>query len=647
MSEAPDSSRPWHPLPDWFRDLAAQERGSVLLETAKFDAGNSRTLLFRNPVVELIAHSAGDVASVLDQIDRHVKEGRYVAGFVSYECGEIFQNLKTLSGRTSDSVPLIQMGVFHAPLVFDHRPGRIQGDVPNPLAKAGKDDVKTAHVEDAVFQITEPEYGDKFRRVQDYLAAGHSYQVNFTDRVTGTFSGSPMALYRGLLDGQPVPYAAFIDCGAYQILSLSPELFYRTENGSITVRPMKGTWRRGASLEDDEQAVQKLQNDDKNRAEHVMIVDLLRNDIGKICQMGTVHVRQLMRVESYRTLHQMTSTITGTLAGDKSPSQVFSSLFPSGSITGAPKHRTMQIIQELEQQARDVYTGAIGWFGPDGNACFNVAIRTLLTRKQQFTLGVGGGITAYSDAAGEYAECKLKASFLRRKEHDFRLIETMRAEGTTVFLLDAHLQRLQKSAAYFQIPFDERRLRNEIAEHLKANAQGQMRVRLTLDSWGGSVLSVAPLDVVPWWGQILLSSLRTEASDIFLHHKTTNRMRYDIALEDARKNGFDEVLFMTRQGLVTEGAISNIFLRIDGAIVTPDEKSGLLPGIFRQSALARLPGSQSRPVSLEDLCTAERIWFCNALRGCRAVRKIVDEERRTLWTAPADATEDGDIALLE
>jgi len=636
MSKAPSSSRSWHPLPDWFRNLAARERGSVLLETAKFDSENFRTLLFRNPVHELVANSPEDVSAVFEQVDRYVDEGRYVAGFVSYECGELFQQLSAFSGRAPSSMPLVRMGVFGAPLVFDHRSGTVHGDAPGPVAEVGNDDAKPARIEEAALQITEQEYAKKIHRVQDYLAAGHSYQVNLTDRVTGTFTGSPLALYQGLLQAQPVSYAAFMDCGAYQVLSLSPELFYRTENGRITVRPMKGTWPCGVTLEDGEQAARDLLSDEKNRAEHVMIVDLLRNDIGRICRMGTIQVDRLMHVERYRTLLQLTSTITGTLDAGKSPTQRFASLFPSGSITGAPKRQTMKIIRELEDTKRDVYTGAIGWFGPGGKSCFNVAIRTVVANAQRFTFGVGGGITAYSNATEEYEECRLKASFLQHSGRAFQLIETMRAEGTRIALLDAHLRRLQKSAAYFQIPFDEPLVRNEVAACLEANTHSPARVRLTLDEWGGLAVSATPLDSVPWAGRILLSPSRTEASDVFLHHKTTNRALYESALRDARKAGFDEVLFTNQNGFVTEGAISSVFLRIDDAIVTPDEASGLLPGVFRQAILDQQPQTRIRPIRLEEFLTANQIWFGNALRGCRAVRTIENQKGEIVWTESID-----------
>lgn len=635
MSEATDSSIRWHSLPDWFRRLATQERGSVLLETAKFDAENFRTLLFRNPIDELAAKTVEDVLNILDQIDHHVEEGRYVAGFVSYECGEVFQNFSTFSETTRSPTPLIRMGVFNTPLTFDHRYGTIDGTIPSRSFEAGNDDSSEAQVEDVSLHISEQEYAEKISEIHEYLAAGHSYQVNFTDRVTGMFAGSRMALYRGLLQCQPVSYAAFMNYGEYQILSFSPELFYRTKNGRVTVRPMKGTWPRGVRLEDDEQAAQSLRNDEKNRAEHVMIVDLLRNDVGKVSELGSVKVDTFMQVESYRTLHQLTSTISGTLATNRRPTQILQSLFPSGSITGAPKRRTMEIIRELEQSPRGVYTGAIGWMGPHDQSCFNVAIRTLLLEGKRFTMGVGGGIVVDSDAIAEYQECQLKASFVKRLGTSFQLFETMLADGRVIELLESHLKRLRKSAAYFQIPLDESQLREELFRVLFANTHTKTRVRLSLDEHGQFQISASPLDVTKWSGRIFLASHRTDPSNVFLHHKTTNRLQYNLALEEARRNGFDEVLFVNELGMVTEGAISNIFLSLGGFIVTPDESSGLLPGVFRRSILDRSAAIENRPISLQELLRAEHIWYCNALRGCRTVQTIMDQQDRVLWVQSA------------
>jgi para-aminobenzoate synthetase/4-amino-4-deoxychorismate lyase len=390
------------------------------------------------------------------------------------------------------------------------------------------------------------------------------------------------------------------------------------------------------NLADDLRAAEMLRNDPKNCAEHVTIVDLLRNDLGRVCKLGSIRVEQLMQVERYNTLHQMTSSISGTLDVHKAPSEVFKALFPSGSITGAPKRRTMEIIRELERNARGVYTGAIGWFGPDGDACFNVAIRTLFTKMDRFTLGVGGGITADSDSAEEYKECQLKASFLQKAELEFHLIETMRASTGSIPLLDGHLQRISSSAQYFQIPFDEHAIRAEIEKNLADHIDPELRVRLTLEQDGQWKLAVSAFTEVPWSGRVLLSTDKTTSYDVFLHHKTSNRQIYEAALKDAVKDGFDEVLFTNQDGFVTEGAITNIFLLLDGTLITPDVSCGVLPGVQRNHILSTVPNSQSCKVSLADLLAADRIWVCNALRGIRPVTSISDQHGKILWNMRHD-----------
>lgn len=644
------SSQRWHPLPERFRLLAAQQRGAVLLETAKFDEENFRTLLFLDPISELIAESPEQIESVFRQIDSYLAHGQYVAGFVSYDCGEATHNIPVRDPAPSDRLPLIHMGVFRAPIVFDHRTGHIIG-FSGTISENTPESLATARVERSILEISEDDYTRRIQSVQDYLAAGHSYQVNFTDRVTGSFEGSPSAFYRHLIDQQPVSYAAYLDLGSRQILSLSPELFYRASNGKISVRPMKGTWPRGLSLADDERAADQLRHDPKNRAEHVTIVDLLRNDLGKVCKLGSVHVDRLMHVERYTTLHQMTSTVSGSLDTAKTSSEVFKALFPSGSITGAPKQRTMEIIREIERMPRGVYTGSIGWFGPNGEAGLNVAIRTLTVSASTFVLGVGGGITADSIPHEEYAECKLKASFLHTQRHtqkkDFHLIETMRAVSAHIPLLDVHLRRLRDSAVYFEIPLDEHALRRDIARLLEHHFESEQRVRLTLEQDGQWNIAISPLEPIAWSGRALLSSHRTDASDVFLRHKTSNRQVYEAAFRDARQRGYDEVLFTNHDGFVTEGAISNIFLLLDGILVTPETDCGLLPGVQRNHILASNPSSKSRKITLQDLLRAEQIWTCNALRRNRPVTTINDEEGNVLWRALRDIHQESTTPSVE
>lgn len=631
MSDERSSAPLWRPLPEWMRALAAQRRGAMLLETAKFDDENFRTLLFLDPICELTAESPEEVERLLAQVDAQVARGRYVAGFFSYECGKAMHNIRSRGRGTDGDVPLIRLGVFAAPVVFDHRDGSLEGANAAALADGARASFDAARITACALEISDGEYAESIRRIQDYLAAGHSYQVNFTDRVSGSFEGPPSALYRQLIERQPVSYAGFMDCGERQILSFSPELFYRISDRTITVRPMKGTWPRGVNREDDERAAALLRHDAKNRAEHVTIVDLLRNDLGKICELGSVRVDRLMQVERYSTVHQMTSSISGVVSQSTAPSDIFRALFPSGSITGAPKRRTMEIIEELERHPRGVYTGSVGWFGPNGDACWNVAIRTLVTSGDTFTLGVGGGITVYSIAAEEYKECKLKASFLQSPANNFHLIETMRAVEGRIPLLEQHLERLRNSAAYFDIPLREHALRLALAESLENSVEGELRVRLTLQQQGRWEIAVSALEQAPWSGRVLLCSQRTNAANVFLHHKTSNRQAYEAAFNRARRDGYDEVIFVNESGCVTEGAISNIFLLLDGALVTPPVHCGVLPGVQRSHILSQTPGSKCREVTLSELLAAEEIWMCNALRGSRALTSVSDEEGNILW----------------
>ena len=620
----------WHPLPAAFRDIAAQKPGSVLLETAKFDAENTQSYLFLDSVRELAATNASEAAESLARIDASLAEGYYLAGFVSYDFGEVLAGMPLQASPLSPGLPLLRLGIFREPVRFDHRTGETTGPV-YALPATTQAEVQTSSgLGLCTFATPEADYLRRVEAVQAYLAAGHSYQVNFTDRVTGSFSGSAIDLYRSRLNLQPVSFAAFLNLGESHILSFSPELFYRVKDRRLVTRPMKGTWPRGRNLQEDVLAAEALLRDGKNIAEHVTIVDLLRNDLGRICEMGSVAVDSFMQVERYNTLHQMTSTICGIVRRELSPSDIFAALFPCGSITGAPKRRTMEIIRETERQPRGVYTGAIGYFAPGGKACFNVAIRTAVCRGADLSLGVGGGVTVYSSPAEEYGECKLKAAFLTRSEQSFQLFETMRASGGTIPLLQAHLDRLRDSAGYFDFPFDEAAIRHELAVQL-ARSEGEHRFRLTLDQRGILSCENSALDTVPWHGRVLLWSITVDAADHFLQHKTSNRSFYEDALRKARQRGFDEVIFCNQSGCITEGAVSNIFVLSSGTLSTPHTSCGLLPGVRRAQVLRTRACVEAMALGRQELLQADAIWLTNALRGDRLVTALMDEDGALLW----------------
>jgi para-aminobenzoate synthetase/4-amino-4-deoxychorismate lyase len=417
-----------------------------------------------------------------------------------------------------------------------------------------------------------------------------------------------------------VAYGALVNLAGRSILSFSPELFFRVRDREIATRPMKGTWPRGLDVAEDALAALALHHDEKNRSEHIMIVDLLRNDLGRICSTGSIRVDDLFSIERYTTLLQMTSTISGTLRADAGWHEIFRSIFPSGSITGAPKISTMRIIRDLENTPRGIYTGAIGFIAPSGDATFNVAIRTLVLDDGAVTMGVGGGIVYDSDPAAEFAECQLKAAFLTRSQPSFELIETLLwRDGFT--LLPLHLDRLRLSCDYFDRAYDSA----EIESRLHALAAtfaplSRHRVRLTLDPRGQIALTHSPLAAnAPGTDtcRVTLAAERSLSSDVFLRHKTTHRPLYDRLFAAAQQAGFDEVLFLNEHDELTEGAISNLFVRIEGRLCTPPLASGVLPGVFRRHLLEAVPRAEERILTLADLRAADEIYLCNSVRGLR------------------------------
>ena len=356
-----------------------------------------------------------------------------------------------------------------------------------------------------------------------------------------------------------------------------------------------------------------------------MIVDLLRNDLGRICTTGSIQVDGLFSIEKYETLLQMTSTVSGVLRPQISYYDIFRSLFPSGSVTGAPKIHTMEIIRELERRPRGAYTGAIGFISPHGASVFNVAIRTLVLKDGRAQMGVGGGIVADSDPAEEYRECLLKAAFLTRTPHDFQLIETMLWKKE-FFLLSMHLERLESSAAYFNFTFDRAAILLRLHELSKSfAAEKSYRVRLLLNANGRFTVEDSELSAEPYGGCVRLSLERTSSNDVFMRHKTTQREIYDRRYAEARAAGLDEVIFQNERGEITEGAISNIFIKTSGKMITPPLSSGVLPGVFRRYLLETDATAEERIVTMEDLKAADAVFLCNSVRGLREVETILTD----------------------
>jgi len=612
-------------LPESIAPLVGETPGSMLLETSRPDAENNRSYIFLHPLRILDAQTPDEIPGLFQRIEEALAEGCYVAGFLSYESGYCLQGI---ADEMPHSLPLACFGVYREPIVFDHILGTFSGPpLPTLPAQIATPHTAPAFTEDEIALSLAPEaYRDKIAQIKEQIAAGATYQVNFTGRIRLRTEASPAELYLALSRQQPVAYGALVNLAGRAILSFSPELFFRVRDRQIVTRPMKGTWPRGLDSAEDALAALTLHHDEKNRSEHIMIVDLLRNDLGRICTTGSIRVDDLFRVERYPTLLQMTTTVSGSLRAGLRWHDLFRSLFPSGSVTGAPKISTMRIIRELEDSSRGIYTGSIGFLAPTGDACFNVAIRTLEMENGAATMGVGGGIVYDSDSTAEYAECRLKTAFLTRSQPPFDLIETMLwSDGYT--LMPLHLDRLRLSCEYFDRPFDATGI--EACLHVLAATFAPLsrhRVRLTLDRHGKIALTSSPLMPNPASGtatcRVTLAAERTTSNDLFLRHKTTHRPLYDQLFAAAEHAGFDEVLFCNERDEVTEGAISNIFVRIAGHLCTPPLACGLLPGVFRSYLLDTLPRAEERILTLADLRAADELYLCNSVRGLRRITHL-------------------------
>jgi para-aminobenzoate synthetase/4-amino-4-deoxychorismate lyase len=474
--------------------------------------------------------------------------------------------------------------------------------------------------------VSEAEYTDAIRAVRRHIGKGNVYQINYTAPLRVRVEGDPRGLYRRLRARQRVPYAAYLNTGSRQILSCSPELFFQREGDRISTKPMKGTIRRGRTLEEDRTLQEDLASDPKNRAENLMIVDLLRNDLSVCCRPGSVTVPSLYETEPYQTVTQMTSTVEGCLQADAGLADVLRALFPCGSVTGAPKRRAMRIIRELETTPRGVYCGAIGMAGPSDTAVFNVAIRTVVLDGEEGTMGVGSGIVWDSDPGGEYEECALKGAFLTKPrsvqprsaepDDDLRLIETMRYDGLCIPLFDRHVERLARSAEYFSFPFDEERFRRRVHRAVHGQGDDVLKVRATLGRWGRITVTTSPVEEAtdePW--RLTLADERVDRTDPLFYHKTTRRGVYQRALETARAAGYDEAILLNRDDEVTEGTYTNLFVRRGEVLYTPPVDSGLLAGVYRDYVLDTRPEAKERTLTLEGLRQADALYCCNALRG--------------------------------
>ncbi|HYR28858.1 MAG TPA: aminodeoxychorismate synthase component I, partial [Thermoanaerobaculia bacterium] len=571
---------------------------------------------FTSPVRLITAHDVDQVRAALTAVDREVAQGGYAAGFVAYEAAAAFD---LPCRESSGGLPLVCFGIFP--------PANVESLT--RLPRGGE--ARLGHWTPSVDRAG---YLEAVRRIKTRIEAGDTYQINYTFRLSADFAGDPRTLMRDLHAAQGGEWNAYLETPAYAICSASPELFFALDGRRIECRPMKGTAPRGFWPDQDLFRAEALRTSEKNRAENVMIVDMVRNDVGRVATVGSVRAFPMFEVERYPLQWQMTSTVSGDVPS-RSIVRIFDAMFPSGSVTGAPKHSAMSIIRELETTPRGAYTGAIGYVSPHGRSHFNVAIRTVVADLERHVaeFGVGSGVVWDSVDRDEYEECLVKAQMLRpsspHRKHvpsyvvddppRFRLLETLLwMPGSGFALLDRHIDRLSASAACFGFSFDAEEVRSMLANAVEDLA-GPARVRIQLEADGDLLCEAVDLVPLPSPMTVTLAREPVDRFDLFLYHKTTKRDVYDRAR--AHRPEAHAVILWNEDGEITEATDFNVVVDLDGRRVTPPIACGVLPGTFR-AQLLETGEIVEGVVSKEDLLRARRIQLINSVRGTVDVRLI-------------------------
>ena len=569
------------------------------------DPGSAAWLLFGKPIEIVEAFDPQDVCPALERIRSAVDErGLHAAGAIAYEAAPAFDRaFKTHAAARG--FPLLWFGLYR----------RCESSCPPPAPA----DLQHLSWNAAT---TRTEYGRAIAAIKERIVGGDTYQVNYSMRLRAPFSGDPWQLFLQMLASDAPGFSAYLDLGRFAVCSVSPELFFKLDGDRLLCRPMKGTVRRGRyKIEDDERA-RWLESSGKNRAENVMIVDMIRNDLGRIATTGGVSVERLFDIERYPTVWQMTSTVSAKPSA--SFPEIMAALFPCASITGAPKVKTMEIIADLETAPRGIYTGAIGYLGPGRRAQFSVAIRTAAVDRttSMAEYGVGGGILFESEAADEYEECLAKSSVLTCARPSFSLLETLRWTKTEgYFLIDLHMQRMEESAAFFGYRFGKAKVLDCLNDVAASFPAPQQRVRLLLNRAGEPEVSAsmpAPSDPNAFV-LLAMASAPVDANDVFLFHKTTNRSPYERAWSDRRVS--DDVVLWNERDEITETTSCNIVAEIGGRMITPARSCGLLAGTFRRMLLDRKEIAEGI-ITRERLAGARRLWVINSVRGMRPARLL-------------------------
>ncbi len=555
---------------------------------------------FYEPECILTASKIHQIPDLLSEVEAYAKNGYWVVGFLAYEAAAAFDTAFAVCASSSADWPLAKFAVYQTI-------STVPRQRKEHLIGVWHDETALESFETALAQI----------RLD--ISNGNYYQVNYTTRLRASFSGDGLSFFDKLKSTQPAAYCTYLDFGDMQICSVSPELFFHFSAHSdcgrtLTCRPMKGTAKRYSNPVDDLASGQKLRDSEKERAENLMIVDLVRNDMSRVAQPASVKVPHLFSVEAWPTIWQMTSTITCCTKKDEGLVDVFQALFPCGSITGAPKAAAMAKIKDLEKVPRDTYCGVMGIVMPGGEALFSVAIRTpvINVKEEKATCGVGSGITMGSNAEDEYAEWNVKQDFLRRACTPYDLLETIRLHQGRYWLLHGHLQRIKRSALTLGFPFEEQKVIASLKAVANQYPNGQWRVRLLLSAKGEVNIEALPLELIPALPKIAMANVAVASDNPWLRHKTTRRELYTVLMQK-HPEIFDTLLFNERNQL-TEFTRGNLIVELQGHLKTPASSCGLLPGVFRNILLDRKKIHEAI-LTKNDLLHATNIWFANSVRG--------------------------------
>ena len=594
-----------------------QKEFFILLENTKSTEHDA--FLFENPVAEIICRKGEDLRACFQKIDELRCSGHYISGYVSYEAGYylVDKNDFKITHQNNQDAILLHLYAFQNVTKIP------QAELNDYFSKRDAGEIALNNLS---FGLSKAEYAKGFETIQQNIKDGNTYQINFTTKFHFDCVGSDLSLYQSLRARQKVEFGAFLKFPKHSVLSISPELFFKKTGRHIESKPMKGTFPRAQDPIEDQAIVDFMRQDEKTLSENVMIVDLIRNDISRITQPGSVAVKNLFEIQNYETVHQMISTVTGKVNADISVEEIFTNLFPCGSITGAPKISTMNIIEQIEKVPRGIYTGAIGYSTPENDMCFNVPIRTAILQKDgSAELGVGGGIIHGSVCEDEYNECLLKAKFLTSVQN-YQLIESMLwdAKAQKILRLDQHVARLMESAQALNFQLNIAELTQKLNDFVELRIQQDSKIRVLLHRDGQLEITHAVIEATnDDMKQIMLSDQKVDANNILLKYKTTERSLYESEFQKASAHNCYDVLFMNTNNEITECSRHNIFIEKAGQWFTPPLESGLLGGVKRAELIADLKEKCTVQIlTLADIQNADRIFVTNSVRGLVEVKLV-------------------------